>query len=406
MAPLTRSIVQPSGQPQRRLEASAAAGRDLRPTYLLVGVVLLSLLAFALTRGGWPLSFVDAHAYARGLRFWLGGADPYQHRSFMNFLYPPIVLLLGAFVETRTGFPFLSGAYILAHVVAAFTLPYVLYRYYLRDFRLSPLSFYFLFFLSPGLLGLTALDTGNVALICYTIMLTAAVPGIDRSKWAGFYVAIFCCSMIKITFLPFLLLPLLCGTGQVAASMCCGAISLVSLQIQAWGFPDLYSRFQRLLVFQSMQLGDDGKGAFGILFHISHKLRAHSLALPLLGYVIVSACVLVFLGVARRRRLDERFPSWPALVLAGALFTTPRVNYYDLCIGFPLLFCLFNRDSTKLRSAALYLALFIPSLFFSIKFRDTAVNGGFEFLIMLGMFALVVFRQASPVRHAPAINVG
>jgi hypothetical protein len=75
MDPLIRSVVQPSRQPQTRSKVGSTVGRQLHPAHLIViGVVLLPLLAIALTRGGWPFSFVDAHAYARGLRFWLGGA--------------------------------------------------------------------------------------------------------------------------------------------------------------------------------------------------------------------------------------------------------------------------------------------------------------------------------------------
>jgi hypothetical protein len=395
MAPLMRTILQPSGQRQTPLKMGATVGREVHPAHLLViGLVLLALLATALTRGGWPCNFVDAHAYARGLRFWLKGADPYQHQSFMNFLYPPIVLLSGAFLETQIRFSLLTAAYILAHVTAAFILPYILYRYYLKESRLSLLTFYFLFFFSPGLLGLTALETGNVALICYSIMLIAGIPGINGNNWMRFYLALCCCSMIKITFLPFLLLPLLCGTGQAVASICCGAIALTSLELQAWLFPDLYYRFKTLLMFQSMQLGDDGKGAFGILFHISHKLHEHSLALPLLGYLIVSACVAVYFGAAKRRGIDKLLPYWPALLLVGALFLTPRVNYYDLCIGFPIVFSLFSRRLTTLRYTVFYILMLIPSLLFSFKFRDNAMNGGFEFVLMLGMFSLEIFRQA------------
>jgi hypothetical protein len=59
--------VQPSRQPQTRSKVGSTVGRQLHPAHLIViGVVLLPLLAVALTRGGWPFGFVGAHAYAPG----------------------------------------------------------------------------------------------------------------------------------------------------------------------------------------------------------------------------------------------------------------------------------------------------------------------------------------------------
>jgi hypothetical protein len=154
-----------------------------------------------------------------------------------------------------------------------------------------------------------------------------------------------------------------------------------------------------------MELGDDGKGVFGILFHIAHKLHHESVLLPIAGFGLTAGCVAAGLLVVRRRRLDTQLSFWPALVLVGGIFLTPRVNYYDLCLAFPLVFCIAFQNMAKWKTLLIYLALFLPSLAFMIRGRDTAWNGGLEgiFILMMLMVLLGQVIGAQYSRRAPVL---
>ena len=356
------------------------------------GSLLIIGLISSVKAGGWPFSFVDARAYATGISAWLAGGDPYAHRPFMNFLYPPVFLLVCSTFAKAFSLPLLKGIYVGLHLMAALLLPWILYRYYLRASSWTAAHFYGFFFLAPGMLGLAALDTGNIAIICYTTALAAGIRGIQRNRWIAFYLVVFSCAAIKITFLPMLLLPLLCGSGQIIGVLICSGSALAGLEAQAWLTPDLYRRFEEMASRQSLELGDVGKGLLGILFHVAHKTNNRSLTVPILGYIVVAACVVVCLAVIKGRRPGIPCTSWPAIVLVAVLFVMPRVNYYDLCVGFPLAFCLITRQMRRIRAILLYLAMFIPSLALLIRLRDSALNGGFEALVILGMLTVVFAR--------------
>jgi hypothetical protein len=371
--------------------------------FLLTGLLFTLIVALFVRTGGQPFSFVDARVYAAGIRLWLMGADPYRHGLFMNFLYPPLVLLVSGGLANIVPLFLLRSTYIALHIAAALLLPLILHRFYLQGTGCNVVAFYGLFFFAPGLLGLLALDTGNIALICYTLMLASAIPGLKRGHWLPFYLAVFCCSMIKITFLPLLVLPLFCGTGQIAAVLVCGSSAIACLEAQARLQPDLFRRFRGLLIRQSMELGDNGKGVFGILFHIAHRLHHTWLIVPMAGFGLVAACVAIGLILVKRRKLDTQLPFWPALVLVGAVFLTPRVNHYDLCVAFPLMFCIACQHMGRLKSLLIYLALLIPSLVVMNRFKDTALNGGFEALVILVTFLVLLGRLLATKHSEPVL---
>ena len=59
--------------------------------------------------------------------------------------------------------------------------------------RLHAAGLYWLFFAAPGFLGLLALRTGNIAVICWGAMLLAGSLGLIRNRWFVFYVVVFLC---------------------------------------------------------------------------------------------------------------------------------------------------------------------------------------------------------------------
>lgn len=385
-----------TGKPRQVGSALSKRIHALNPAFWIYLPLLVLVLCAVTKPGGRPFGFADAKVYAGAIEAQLTGGDPYAHRPFMNFLYPPAIVLSGAELARLFSLPFLRSAYIALHLTAALALPWILYRYYLSVPRSSSSAFYLLFFLAPGLLGISALDAGNIALICYTAALGAAVPGLKQNRWLAFYAVVFCCAAVKITFLPLLLLPLFCGAGQVRAVVICGGGAIAGLAAQAYLLPDYYLRFRDIVSRQSLEIGDDGKGLFGIAFHLLRNTKDRSLVVPMLVYAVGAVCVIAALVTLRRRSLQDRCSYWPALVVVAVLFVIPRINDYDLCVGFPLAFCIAAREMKRAKLVFLYSALWIPSLLLAILYKQSVMNGGLEALAMLGMFAVAISQLLGP----------
>lgn len=241
-------------------------------------------------------------------------------------------------------------------------------------------------------MGISALKWGNIATISYVRMLLAGIPGIKRNRWAAFYVSVFLCSTIKITFLPMLLLPLFCGRKQWLGAIGCGLASVAGLYSQKLLVPELYARFQQSLHMQAEQMGDVGKGVFAVLFHLLHRLHHENLAVPLAGHATVALAVLALLVYLRRRGYDEKLPEWPALIVAGILFVMPRVNLYDLCVVVPLVYGVAISIVRIPHAQLLYLCLLVISIPPMIYAPNTILNGAVGSLAALVLFFSIAFR--------------
>jgi|ERR1700733_506195 len=380
-----------------------------RGGFWLLSALLMTTVYFKLSPASFHLNFVDAGAYASALRRWMAGQDPYLYTPDMGVycLYPPVFIYLGGTLA-RFFTPHLGWVlYQTLHIATALSLPWILYRHYLKKSSIGLAVFYLLFFDSPGFLGFSALETGNIAIICYAAILSAGIRGLRLNRWKLFYLAVFGCSSIKITFLPMLLLPLLCGEGQFLSSACCALATLSGLLIQRWIAPSLYSRFTQNLQIQTMRTGEVGRSLFGIFFHILHSLNGPGLLIiPTLAYGSAAIAIIAVLVTLRARGVNRSLPSWCALVLVGTLFAIPRLEYYDLCIAFPLAFCIFIDTVVPMFPTLLYLFLSIPSLYFLVRTRDKATNGGVEALAILLFWGWSAYRLLTITVQAQPEDAG
>lgn len=374
-----------------------------------LSALLMTVVYFRLSPTSFHLNFVDAGAYASAIRRWMSGQDPYLYTPDMGMycLYPPVFIYLGGTLA-RLFTPHLGWVlYQTLHIAAALSLPWILYRHYLKKSSIGLAVFYLLFFASPGFLGSSALETGNIAIICYAAMLSAGIRGLRLNRWTLFYLAVFCCSSIKITFLPMLLLPLLCGEGKFLSSAGCAVATVCGLLAQRWIAPSLYSRFTQNLQMQGMRTGEVGRSLFGIFFHILHSLNGPGLLIiPMLAYGSAAIAIIAVLGTLRTRGAKRLLPSWYALVLAGVLFAMPRLEYYDLCIVFPLTFCIFIDTVVPKYPTLLYLFLSIPSLYFLVRTADKATNGGVEALAILLFWGWSAYRLLTITVSAQPVDAG
>ena len=358
------------------------------PRWYWILLLLIPTMALYLRLLGWPPGLVDAHVYRSAVATWLGGNTPYHFNSTVNFLYPPVFLLTLAAIRRAILFHGFWPLYLAAHVCATLLLPALLFRYFLQKHTWSLFGFYSLFFAAPGFLGMLSLWFGNIACICWATMLAAAIYGLEKNRWLLFYIAVFVCASIKITFLPVLLLPCLCGNRQFLKSVICAVATLAGLEAQSLMFPGLFAQFREILGLQTTIVGDVGKGAFGIFFHLLHLLHVPGLVLPTAAYLAVTFLVLGMLLSLKHMYADRQPDSWPTLVLLGVLFIIPRVQFYDLCLGFPLAFILATRLLRIRRQLLLYTILFLASLPWFIWARNSVINGGYEWMLIFGFFVI------------------
>jgi hypothetical protein len=378
------------------------------PSLWTLAVVLLSMFALrnVLFPGGVQFYPVDGRVYAVAIDKWLVGANPYYSPpdGALTYIYPPAFVLAGGELA-RVLTPHVGWfVYLAFHFAAVLVLPWLLYKFYLRKTNCTLPGFYFLLFLAPGLLGILAMETANIAVICYGTMLLSASLGLTRNRWLAFYVVAFLACSIKITYLPVLLLPLFCGRKQWPGILACGAAAVTGLVSQRWLAPALFNQFARNLTSRTAAEGDVGKGVFGILFHLLHKSHQHYTFLPFAGYGIVALSVVATLALLWRRGHADRFASWPALVMTGVILSIARIEYYDLFIVLPLTFTMVVSEM-RIRRAyaiyALYLCLFIPSIVFLERSADSALNGGYETLLILVMFFYIcnaLIKSSAPSR--------
>jgi hypothetical protein len=92
--------------------------------------------------------------------------------------------------------------------------------------------------------------------------------------------------------------------------------------------------------------------------------------------------------------------------LVGILFAMPRLEYYDLCIAFPLAFCIFIDTVAPRYPILLYVFLSIPSLYFLVRTRDRATNGGVEALAILLFWGWSAYRLLTITVSAQPADAG
>jgi hypothetical protein len=366
-----------------------------RSALLLIAALALTALYFYLRPQAIPLNHVDAQVYTRAIDNFTTGQDPYQYNSItgLPFVYPPVFLYLGAalahILTPHAGWLL----YLTLHLLASLLIPWLLYRFYLPT-PASPTVVYALFFAAPGFIGLLATQTGNIAVLFYALLLATAIPGLRRNQWLPFYLAVFLSASIKPGYLPFLLLPFLYSEEknrrQPAWAILTGLLTTLGLLSQRWLTPTLYTRFTQTLAQRTTQAGDVGVSLYGITYHLLHS--RHLPAQTPLAALAYTALLAITLTLLIRLRHHPHTPAWQSLVLIGVLFLNPRLEFYDLCIAFPIAFLLVTATLPTRSTVALYLALTLPALYLLLHHPDSVDNGGLGALAILTFWLLATLR--------------
>lgn len=385
-----------------------------RPTLLQLAPFFLIAVPVFVWSQGKHLSdtwMEDLPVYMRAVERWLAGLDPYTGSAApLVFLYPPAFLLIAGWISHLL--PDHSGPaiYVALEVCAVCAMPLVLARYFFRQPWLSPLFALLLFFASPRFTGIEALRTMNIASLLYCLAFVAAIPGLRRNQWTWFYLAVFLASIVKITFLSLLLLPLLAGRRQWVRSILCGCAVVIANLAQRAFWPDLYGSYvaslrQGIVFNQSF-----GYGVFGILADYHYWERGIGVA----AYVAATVLALALLTLMfwMRWRLDRAGEAWQdvagngvfvAMVVVTIILVCPRQMQYDIDIAVFAAFVLWIYALKTSRVLLWMVLLFLPSLAMPLVVSNPRLRGGYEVFLCLAAFALGYWRLNRELHAKSAI---
>ena len=304
------------------------------PFLCVFGLALAYTLDLTRRLAHFDLIFWDAKVYARAIRAFATGGNPYTRSPDLNFVYSPTFLRAGCLLSHV--FPGHSAwyLYLLLSAASVFAIPLLLSRGYLRARWMTPAVATAIFFFHPLLTAQTAFTSANIATPLYALLLAAGIRGLRRNRWLLFYLAVACGSVIKPTLLAFLLLPFLMAAGQLLPSI--AVVLAVSLQVllERHFAPTLHQAFVDSVYFQIVTLGDAG---FGLLSHLrplgAHIPGMHQTFAYVASFLILAALVfaLWLLRRTRRNALPEHL--WVAVILVTAILANPRLLAYDAAVA-------------------------------------------------------------------------
>ena len=341
--------------------------------------------------------------YADALNDWRSGADPYRTiHGALRFVYPPVFLYAGGFLERL--FPNQIGwfLYALVYLASTIALPIVLARYYFRQSWLNTGFALLIFFAEPRLTGVMALANGNIASLLYLLALLAALPGLDKNRWAFFYAVVFAGGLVKLPYLLLLLFPLLIGTRQWRNCSISVAAVMVAYLIQRFTLPKLYAGYKWSVQQQLTVINHYGYGVLGIAAGVEHKLFGKVGTISSLvaaGFTISVVGVLFIL----RHRIAEPASNrlWISLILLSTVLASPRILPYDADIALMAAYVIFVIVLKTRRLILLLILLFLPSLVVPHLIRSPTLAGCYETLLLLFAFVggfAVLWRESAALK--------
>jgi hypothetical protein len=301
--------------------------------------------------GGW-----DVGIYHDAIHSLLRHHDPYAdaiaiqdafHRALagrpnvwgpFSYIYPPITLPLLLFFGVLP-VPLAGAIYWALYAVSALSIVWVGLQ------AAEPHERPLFAFIAPAVIflpGLVQNDTilsGNVVIILYGFVLTAALLGWRRGRWRWCYLAILLASCFKLPLLTLLALPLLSARRQLRPAALTAATSLLLFAVQPLLWPSLFRHFLEALGHQFAYNRDFGCSPAGL---VSNVLFDYGISYSLVGTVVYLAYAIPLFGLLyylSREFLRGRFTfgQWSPILLVGVILLNPRIMQYDtLTLALPM----------------------------------------------------------------------
>lgn len=222
---------------------------------------------------------------------------------------------------------------------------------------LAPISLFF-----PALLHQDTLLSGNVALIFYGFVLASTTYGVKRGRWLPFYVFVVLASCFKAPLLSLLVIPLLCGRRQIAATLVSAAAGVWLFVLQPLLWPVAFRHFLAAVDLQFQFNRDFGSSPAGVVADLLFKLAPYQVvsAVAYLAYAVPILFVLFRLSSSYKAGLFS-WKDWAPVMLLGVLLLNPRLMEYDLeALALPMalvLWRLLRRTASAPRRFAFFLSI-------------------------------------------------
>jgi hypothetical protein len=370
----------------------------------------LLLCWLALTRNS--TSFWDAGAYGRAIQTYLAGGDPYAHLYQYNFVYPPIFLHVAAALSRAISFRLLAGIYLAVNCAAVPLIAVVLARVYVPASWLTVAVALNLFACHSLLTAHVAIVSGNISNLLYLDVLVAGIPGLRRNRWLPFYLTVALCSLIKLPFLAFLLLPILLGEGGMTGPIITATTVFTTMFLEQRLWPAQYKGFMDAIAFQIFTLHDAGFGLprYFFQFHVDARLPLFHGKLAYFLHTAVMAAILYGLWAIRQTRPSHKDPLARSIRIAAILVTVilanPRMTDYDGDVALlPAILLIVESIRVLLDRQINPILLSLPiTAFLLLLVRTPTVS---LFLLLPGallLFFVVLSREPAPgMTHGKAI---
>jgi len=290
----------------------------------------------------------DLRVYQTAIHYLQAGQDPYAagvaiQRAFhatlaqhpnapppFTYVYSPITLpvlrLVGLLPFLLSGTLYWA-AYVAGTLAAIWAgMQAVEPEEYPLFLLLAPAAIFF-----PALLQHDVIFSGNIAYICYGLVLPAAVLGWRRGQWGWFFAATLLVSCLKAPLLYLLAIPVLTARKQWLSTCLTGLAGTALFLIQPFIWPSLFAHYLDAVELQFSFNHDFSSSPAGLLADALYDVipyRTTSLVFYLFTSILFGGLLLHL----RRRYMEGRFSlrQWIPVMLLGVALLNPRIMEYDV----------------------------------------------------------------------------
>jgi hypothetical protein len=296
-----------------------------------------------------PNSF-DLRVSSEAMRYVRMGVDPYAvslerqkaeaalgydkgqaalgHRVFV-YLYPPISI---EFLKALNLVPaWLRAAMFWIAYAVGFGLQLWAGSRFALEAERRMLRFVFpLVMFFPAFVPSDTLLSGNIAIPMYGAVLAAAARGWHTQRWGAFFGVVLASSLLKPPILVWLVVPLLLGWAQAAASVGAALCGVGLFAVQKFLWPQRFAEFMSSIRYTlPLEINYSLMAMFGkLLEFIGHPSDRAAAAFYLAVSLAVFGMLVYFARELRRKNVAGQ--NFAAVVLVSTALFALRLKEYDL----------------------------------------------------------------------------
>ena len=284
-----------------------------------------------------------------------------SYPNSLEFFYSPITLSffsLFGYIDLNTSL-WIWGIFVL---FGLFSIIYFSYKFFSNN--TSFFIFLLIFFFSFGGLNWTGLITGNISIIIYGL-LSLGIFFLHKEKKVHFYSLITLVSIIKPTYIIFILLPLFISSiKEVKNIIFFLTIFLIVYLFSYLQNPILFNEFINHLIYgrsdNFTKIFGEGFGLFSLINFLSDNLfQSIQLKSDLIkSFLWLSICSLIFLYsflITTGKQNKDLFSKNIAFGICVLTFCYPILKHYECFLAVPSIFFLINSSKMNIKFLLLIL---------------------------------------------------